>query len=164
MIRHAHTLQHIEYAKSKSYATLKREDPEFVPPTSIHAQDTASRLGNGVLGNNDKRSRDDRMDEDPRDTKREKVVDDDEGEEMEIEDEDDVNVKGKATGTLDMSLLQFDHGVYLTFLVDSAPPVVSHPSARLLCTNLPLEVTDDVLSVLFQQYAITDSSYNCCSD
>src|ERR1700676_1874550 len=30
-------LQHIDYAKSKSYATLKREDPLFVPPNSAHA-------------------------------------------------------------------------------------------------------------------------------
>lgn len=27
-----------------------------------------------------------------------------------------------------------------------------HPTSRLFCTNLPLEVTDSVLSVLFQQY------------
>jgi len=33
----------------------------------------------------------------------------------------------------------------------AVPPVVPL-SARLLCTNLPQEVTDDVLSVLFQQY------------
>jgi len=34
----------------------------------------------------------------------------------------------------------------------SVPAQVQQPSARLLCTNLPQEVTDDVLSVLFQQY------------
>jgi hypothetical protein len=32
------------------------------------------------------------------------------------------------------------------------PSSVHQPSARLLCSNLPEEVTDDVLSVLFQQY------------
>ena len=32
------------------------------------------------------------------------------------------------------------------------PAAVQQKSARLLCTNLPQEVTDDVLSVLFQQY------------
>ena len=31
------------------------------------------------------------------------------------------------------------------------PQVAERPSARLLCTNLPNEVTDSVLSVLFQQ-------------
>lgn len=34
----------------------------------------------------------------------------------------------------------------------TVPSQVQQPSARLLCTNLPQEVTDDVLSVLFQQY------------
>ena len=37
----------------------------------------------------------------------------------------------------------------------AAPPVVpaqaQRPSARLMCTNLPQEVTDDMLAVLFQQ-------------
>lgn len=36
----------------------------------------------------------------------------------------------------------------------SMPTQVQSPSSRLLCTNLPQEVTDDVLSVLFQQYVI----------
>jgi len=34
------------------------------------------------------------------------------------------------------------------------PQQVSTATARLLCTNLPEEVTDDVLSVLFQQYVV----------
>lgn len=33
------------------------------------------------------------------------------------------------------------------------PPPTQHPSARLFCANLPQEVTDSVLSVLFQQWA-----------
>lgn len=37
------------------------------------------------------------------------------------------------------------------------PAPIQQPSARLLCTNLPQEVTDDVLSVLFQQYATSFS-------
>lgn len=121
---------HIEYAKQKSYATMKKEDPNFVPPTSVHARETAARLGNGVLSG-EKRGRDDKMDEDAREPKRERV-DDDDGEEMEIEDDEESGTKDKAPG--------------------AAPPVVQQPSARLLCTNLPMEVTDDVLSVLFQQY------------
>jgi len=32
------------------------------------------------------------------------------------------------------------------------PAQVQQPSLRLLCTNLPQVVTNDVLSVLFQQY------------
>src|SRR5882762_2584970 len=49
------------------------------------------------------------------------------------------------------------HGQYISFydnffpLEDSVPPASEQPSARLLCTNLPQEVTNDVLSVLFQQ-------------
>lgn len=34
------------------------------------------------------------------------------------------------------------------------PQTVQYQSARLLCTNLPQEVSDDVLSVLFQQCVI----------
>ena len=37
----------------------------------------------------------------------------------------------------------------------SVPTQVQQPSIRLLCTNLPQEVTDDVLSVLFQQYDVS---------
>jgi len=38
------------------------------------------------------------------------------------------------------------------FTSDTVPPACEQPSAQLLCTNLPQEVTNDVLSVLFQQY------------
>ena len=34
------------------------------------------------------------------------------------------------------------------------PQQVSTPTTRLLCMNLPEEVTGDVLSVLFQQYVL----------
>lgn len=40
------------------------------------------------------------------------------------------------------------------------PQVVNYQSPRLLCTNLPQEVTDDVLSVLFQQYVRTSTFGN----
>lgn len=93
-------LQHIEYAKLKSYATMKREDPNFLPPTSLHAQNTATRLGNGVLGAGDKRSRD-QMDEDEHDAKKERTDDDDEGEEMEIDDEEETGTKGKGSSAYD---------------------------------------------------------------
>ncbi|EKM59849.1 uncharacterized protein PHACADRAFT_181793 [Phanerochaete carnosa HHB-10118-sp] len=121
---------HIEYAKQKSYATMKKDDPNFVPPASIHARETATRLGNGILSG-EKRGRDDKMDEDVRESKRERV-DEDDGEEMEIEDDEETGTKDKTSSAV--------------------PPVLQQPSAKLLCTNLPIEVTDDVLSVLFQQY------------
>ena len=68
---------------------MKREDPNFVPPTSVHARDTISRLG----ALDAKRPREDRMDDDDdREAKREKN-DDDDGEEMEIEDDEDAGPK-----------------------------------------------------------------------
>ena len=86
--------QHIEYAKTKSYATLRREDPDFVPPTSIHVKNAPNgKLAAAAAGANsagEKRQRDDRMDEDAREVKREKTDNsDDDGEEMEIEDDDE---------------------------------------------------------------------------
>ncbi|KII94815.1 hypothetical protein PLICRDRAFT_33632 [Plicaturopsis crispa FD-325 SS-3] len=118
---------HIDYAKSKSYATARREDPDFVPPNSANAR----QLPNGkitISGTpaSDKRPRDDDGANDERQSKREKA-DDDDGEEMEIDDEEEA-ATSKA----------------------NAPSTT--PSARLLCTNLPQEVTDKELSILFQQY------------
>ncbi|KAF8897487.1 RNA-binding domain-containing protein [Infundibulicybe gibba] len=121
---------HIDYAKTKSYATLRREDPTFVPPTSANAN--AQALQNG---RSEKRQRDQDA-EAGRTAKREKP-DDDDDEEMEIDDDDDA-VQPEKTSTPAMPT--------------TVPVAVQQPSARLLCTNLPQEVTDDVLSVLFQQY------------
>ncbi|KAI0729329.1 RNA-binding domain-containing protein [Fomitopsis betulina] len=121
----------IEYAKTKSYATLQREDPNFITPTIVRATNAASSARNG-----EKRQRDDRMDEDGPQAKRERN-DDEDGEEMEIEDDDEVSKQTPAGGSAGMGVI---------------PQVVNHQSLRLLCTNLPQEVTDDVLSVLFQQY------------
>ena len=74
-------MQHIDYAKSKSFATLKREDPNFVPPTAVHA----SPFVNGKDPN--KRARDEDS-ADTRQAKREKA-DESSDEEMEIDDEDE---------------------------------------------------------------------------
>ncbi|PPQ79560.1 hypothetical protein CVT25_003442 [Psilocybe cyanescens] len=115
---------HIDYAKSKSYATLRAEDPEFVPPTSVNAS--------AVLTQNGKRQRDGESESD-RQAKREKA--DDSDEEMEIDDEEETPQKNNSLA-----------------VPTSVPTEVQQPSSRLLCTNLPQEVTDDVLSVLFQQY------------
>jgi len=117
---------HIDYAKAKSWATLRRADPDFVPPTSANA---STVVRNGKIEDK-KRSRDGDEGEDRR-TKREKADDDDE--EMEIDDDDDENASSGKLAT-------------------AVPVSVQQPSSRLLCTNLPQEVTDDVLSVLFQQY------------
>ncbi|KAL1741272.1 hypothetical protein HDZ31DRAFT_67107 [Schizophyllum fasciatum] len=121
---------HIDYAKAKSYATLKREDPNFVPPTAVHA----SPFVNGKDPN--KRARDEDA-ADTRQAKREKA-DESSDEEMEIDDEDDEKPAQQAPPPPITSA--------------AVPTVVQQASSRLLCTNLPQEVTENVLSVLFQQY------------
>ncbi|KIJ56851.1 hypothetical protein M422DRAFT_22987 [Sphaerobolus stellatus SS14] len=120
---------HIEYAKTKSYAILQRDDPNFVHPTLSKKALPASVLTNGLTS--EKRQREDDDADIERSRKREKS--DDDGDEMEIEDEDDEKAGESAAQS-------------------ASPPVAKHPTAALLCTNLPQEVTDDVLSVLFQQY------------
>jgi len=125
----------ISYAKTKSYATMRREDPNFVPPTSAHAKslnEFNSKFANGV-SINEKRPRDGDLVA-GRESKRGKSDqnDDDDDDEMEIEEDDD------AAPTPNVAA--------------SIPPTIQQMSARLLCTNLPYEVTEDVLSVLFQQY------------
>ncbi|TRM68055.1 hypothetical protein BD626DRAFT_480655 [Schizophyllum amplum] len=117
----------IDYAKTKSYATSKREDPNFVPPTAVHASDF-------VNGKDGKRARDEDTLE-TRNAKREKA--DDSDEEMEIDDEDEQPVQNAPLPTITSA---------------AVPAVVHQVSAKLLCTNLPQEVTEAVLSVLFQQY------------
>ncbi|KAJ7228717.1 hypothetical protein GGX14DRAFT_614591 [Mycena pura] len=113
----------IAYAKTKSYATSRKEDPAFVPPTSANA--SALLLQNGRAEKKRQREEDD----EGRKPKREKGDDDDE--EMEIEDDDEQQQQqANASGEVP----------------------VAYPTARLLCTNLPQEVSDGVLSVLFQQY------------
>ncbi|KAL5507989.1 hypothetical protein ACEPAH_5607 [Sanghuangporus vaninii] len=118
---------HIHYAKTKSYAIRRREDPDFIPPNPVSAQ---SRLPNGTLTSNglEKRNREE-DEEDYRQSKREKSSGDEDGEEMELEEDEETQQPAPAV-----------------------PQVQEQPSARLLCTNLPVEVTDDVLGVLFQQY------------
>lgn len=89
------------------------------------------------------------MDDSEREAKREKN-DDDDGEEMEIEDDEDSNAKPSTSSDLPTYR---PHPIFDIFFVTKGaiPQATQHPSARLLCTNLPQEVTDDVLSVLFQQ-------------
>ncbi|KAI0041567.1 RNA-binding domain-containing protein [Auriscalpium vulgare] len=126
----------IQYAKSKSHATLRREDPNFVPPTSAHGQS----VSNAQQLSTQKRLRDsDEMDVDARSQKRERAAEDEE-EEMEIDDEEDVGPR------LQCYVLSFLRAIV------AKPPSEGNPTSRLLCTNLPQEVTDGVLSVLFQQY------------
>lgn len=86
-------IQRITYAKSKSYATARREDPNFVPPTSTYARPEAAQIGKLTVSSVDKRQRDDDTTDDRPDAKREKSQgDDSDDEEMEI-DEDEENVE-----------------------------------------------------------------------
>ena len=73
----------VDYAKSKSYATLQREDPNFVPPTAANAS--------SIVTQNGKRSRDGDTGDSERHSKREKA--DDSDEEMEIDDEEETPQK-----------------------------------------------------------------------
>ncbi|KAJ8508395.1 hypothetical protein ONZ45_g9322 [Pleurotus djamor] len=114
---------HIDYAKTKSWATSKKEDPNFVPPI--------------------KRSREDEAHDGERQVKREKSDDSSDDEEMEIDEDDEDNGASKSNGATGGSAI---------------PQAVQHPTPRLLCTNLPQEVTESVLSVLFQQY----NGYKSC--
>ncbi|KIY51623.1 RNA-binding domain-containing protein [Fistulina hepatica ATCC 64428] len=122
----------IAYAKTRSYATSRREDPDFVPPNSVHASD--------IIKNKElKRTRDeDAAHVEARAAKREKAAEHDD-EEMEIDDDEDASA----------SRAPQQHPTITSVAV---PQSVQQPSSRLLCTNLPQEVTDDVLAVLFQQY------------
>jgi len=72
----------IAYAKTKSHATLRKEDPDFVPPNSVHAQENALVA---------KRQHDDDATDGERQPKREKAEGDnnDDGVEMEIDEDDD---------------------------------------------------------------------------
>jgi len=138
--------KHVDYAKSKSYATLQREDPNFVPPTAANAS--------SLVPQNAKRPRDSDTGDSDRHSKREKP--DDSDEEMEIDDDEETPRTSDPCMSYDS-----DHVRYLFYTVrfiriaaapSSVPTQVQQPSLRLLCTNLPQEVTDDVLSVLLQQY------------
>jgi U2 small nuclear ribonucleoprotein B'' len=86
--------QRIEYAKTKSYATLKREDPDFVPPSVLKAQSNppiALLNKNRMNGSGDsiKRSRDEDGEEGSRPRKRPNGTQEEDDQEMEI-DEDEV--------------------------------------------------------------------------
>ena len=83
--------QHIEYAKSKSYATLQKEDPNFVHP-SLSQTAPAANFANGVSA--EKRTREDDDAENERERKREKSGNDAEEDEMEIEEEEGRDANG----------------------------------------------------------------------
>lgn len=102
-------VQRISYAKTKSYATSRREDPEFVPPTSVHARPDVARIGKFTVSSLDKRQRtEDSADGQPQ-AKRDKSQDDsDDGEEMEI-DEDEEKEQHRGSGMSTSSIYQWEN-------------------------------------------------------
>ncbi|KAG8862231.1 hypothetical protein FRB96_001810 [Tulasnella sp. 330] len=121
---------HIEYAKSQSHATMKLENPDFVPPKLLKISNDLAAAGSSKVtvshaqaDNDKKRGRDEEM-ADGEAQKRQKDGGD---EDMEVDDEEPAGPTPK------------------TNLTNTA-------SSTLRCENLPAEVTDDVLGVLFQQY------------
>lgn len=86
VIEHCRRSQRISYAKTKSYATLRKDDPNFIEPNSVHAgsvNDLGSKFANGVTLSEKRPREDDTMA--GRESKREKA--DESDEEMEIEED-----------------------------------------------------------------------------
>ncbi|KAI0248810.1 RNA-binding domain-containing protein [Lactifluus subvellereus] len=128
---------HISYAKSKSYATLRREDPNFILPSFAHAT-SAKRVREAE--ESDVRA------------KREKAADED-GEEMDIDDDDEAGPPVPSTSNSTSCIpTALHHGIMSTMLYSFVHLAQAQPSNKLHCSNLPQEVTNGVLAVLFQQY------------
>jgi U2 small nuclear ribonucleoprotein B'' len=155
-------VQQIEYARTPSHATLRHQDPNFVPPKLNQAMNAKKIKATGKVtvshAENDQRKRereDDSAAGRPEGKKRREA----EGDDMEVDEDDEGASKGMSlTGVTRtphpriFSLIVFRAA---TSNAQTAPPIPSVPllpSAILLCQNLPAEVTDDVLAVLFQQY------------
>ncbi|KDQ17346.1 hypothetical protein BOTBODRAFT_30171 [Botryobasidium botryosum FD-172 SS1] len=144
---------HIEYARTQSHATLRMVDPSFVSPafSAVGASATAfAKMNNGMSkvtvsqaeNEQRKRSRGDagssRMDEDGEggnERERKRGRDDADADDMDMDEDDEDEAGGGSNQAF------------------SAVPDQRPPSAVLFCQNLPVEVTDDVLGVLFQQYS-----------
>lgn len=91
-------------------------------------------------------------DEQPKPKREKSEEDESDGEEMEIDEDEDAPPQHKPLG-MPPCISPYERCSHDFIVLHKAtiPPPTPHPSARLFCTNLPLEVTDDVLSVLFQQ-------------
>jgi U2 small nuclear ribonucleoprotein B'' len=90
------------------------------------------------------------MSDEERHAKREKADDDEE--EMEIDEEEEQ----AAANNMPSMTCYFSPCIicFTLALEDTIPAPVQQVTQRLLCTNLPQEVTDDVLSVLFSQCVV----------
>ncbi|KAF8342282.1 uncharacterized protein EI90DRAFT_2965381 [Cantharellus anzutake] len=125
----------IEYAKTSSYATLRANDSNWIPPKLVQSSVAKKAVANGTgkftvsNAENDQRKRlreGEDADMNEPDEKKRRDADDD----MEMDEDDDQNpTKARVP-----------------------PSTSAAPSPFLYCQNLPVEVTEDVLAVLFQQY------------
>ena len=116
---------------------MRREDPNFVPPNFAHAS-SAKRVREA--------------EESEVRAKRERAGDED-GEEMDIDDDDEAGPPAPSTSNSMFTVLSY--GAILRPLVPSVHSAQVQPSNKLSCSNLPQEVTNGVLAVLFQQYVVT---------
>ncbi|KAG8903738.1 hypothetical protein FRB99_002829 [Tulasnella sp. 403] len=120
---------HIEYAKTQSYATRKLEDPNFVPPKFMKISAEAAAVAAAMSKVTVSHAQEDNERKRGRD---EEMADGASPEKKQKDADDD---------EMDMEVEE-----------QQARPISTNPSSMLRCENLPAEVTDDVLAVLFQQY------------
>lgn len=148
---------------------MRQKDPTFVSPKFLETLNgkkvTKAAAGSKVTvshAENDqkKRSRDDDVEMAgalPEEKKRREADADD----MEMDEDDDEDVPTSAWPKLRLARFCYNDNGYLEpnghASTGSQP---RPPSALLLCENLPIEVTDDVLAVLFQQYAVSSYGFD----
>jgi hypothetical protein len=104
--------QRIEYARTKSYATLKREDPDFVPPSILKAQANppvalSNRTRTNGVSESGKRVREEDGEEGRARKRPTGTQEEDADQEMEIDEEDDDKPATKAEGAAKCLLLGF---------------------------------------------------------
>lgn len=85
--------------------------------------------------------------------KRERVGDED-GEEMDIDDDDEAPPAPSTSNSMSYSFTVLNYRAILQPLVQPVHSAPVQPSNKLSCSNLPQEVTNGVLAVLFQQYVV----------
>lgn len=128
-------VQHFSYAKTKSYATSRREDPEFVPPTSLHARPDVARIGKVTVSSLDKRQRTEDLEEDQPQAKRDKSQDDsDDGEEMEIEDDDEKEQQNQGSG-MSSAWIYFVGELFYDLSTKLLPPAQYSAQLRPCCAR-----------------------------
>ncbi len=142
--------QRISYAKNPSNATLARSDPSASRDAAkiAAAKLVVSRAQGEYEQLEKEREKDGKREADDggeagRESKRLKGEDGGDDEEMEIEMEDDED------GTFSLTM-EKGRGLRVVAL----PKENGSGKARLVCTNLPPECTEEIMGALFSQYAL----------